>query len=123
MPEDKFKDVKIAEASGSPSATPFPVPARWRIEVRSGSGANFNFKGAIAHDGQLELIESHTPLDRAFTASRYVALFEAPERCNLQVTAYIEINGHYFPQASSGGDRACKLIFDSTWGAFGAGSL
>jgi len=123
MTESELKGVRIAEAIGSPSATPFPVPARWRIEVRSGSGAEFKFKAAIAHDGQLELIETNTPVDRSFTGSRYIALFEAPENCNLKVSAFVEVNGHFLPQASSGGDKACKLIFDASWGAFGAGSL
>ena len=115
--------VEIEEASGPAPDTPFPVPGRWRIEVRSFSGPDFEFKGAIAHDGQLELIESSTPLDRAFTASRIIGLFEAAEGCKLQMTSFIEVNGQYVKQASCAGGQACKLIFDSSWQAYGSGSL
>jgi hypothetical protein len=123
MSEKKGVKVTLAEATGPAPKPPFPVPTRWRIEVRSDSGIEFNFKAAIAHDGQLELIESSTPLDRAFTASRYIGLFEGPKGCKLRVTAFVEIGGRYLPQASSAGDRGCKLIFDQGFQAYGAGSL
>ncbi len=122
MSEDEFK-IKIESASGPAPETPFPVPARWRIEVRSFSGPDVDFKGAIARDGRLELIESSTPLDRAFTASRIIGLFEAAEGCKLQVTSFIEVDGQFQKQAMFGGDRAGKFIFEPSLQAYGAGSL
>jgi Uncharacterized protein conserved in bacteria (DUF2059) len=113
---------KLAEATGSPSETPFRIPTRWRIEIRAFSGPDFEFKGALGHDGELELIETSTPFDKTFTGTGMIGLFQAPKGHKLRVASYFERDGQYLPHASFG-SRAGKLIFDASFQAYGAGSL
>ena len=124
MPHDENYQIELVANSGGPRPpSPWKLPARWRIEIRGKSKPNLRFAAAIAHDGQLELVEGIVPYDKEFTASRVILLFQPTREGRLSVVVYSDASGAYTMQSSHESDGAGRFLFDETITPFEGGSL
>ncbi len=82
-----------------------PVVAKsYTLRVGSRGPAPLRFKGAVSHDGALDLYVESTPFEVRFTARQIVALFEAVDRGSLNVELLTELNGVERVVKSFGGE-------------------
>jgi hypothetical protein len=124
MPHDEKYQIELVAASGGRRPpSPWKLPARWRVEIRGKSKPNLRFVAAIAHDGQLEVVEGLTPYDKEFTASRVILLFQPTREGRLSVIVYSDASGAYRMQSSHESDGSGRFLFDETITPFEGGSL
>ena len=114
--------IDIVAAEGR-SSSPWKLPARWRLEFRGKPDSPLKFRAAIAHDGNLELIEDFTPYDKELSASRLIVLFESAEERGLSVAAFSDASGTYMRHFSGSGGRSGRILFDASITAYQIGSL
>jgi hypothetical protein len=122
-PDGDQYSIEIVAEEGQRPPSPWKLPARWNLEIRSQTSSQVTFRAAFAIDGHLELLETTTPYDKEFTASRVLVFFETTAGGSLSVVAYSDASGIYTQQAAHRGSGAGRIVFDETIGVYLAGSL
>lgn len=91
-----------------------PVVAKsYTLRVGSAGPEPLRFKGAVSHDGALDLYVESTPYEVRFTARQVVALFEAVDRGSLKVELLTDIDGVERVVSSFGGEAGA--IFEDLY--------